>query len=113
MLRDSFQVEENEDYAMGVPLKSINLGVEQPKPGDVAITAAHRAKWGIFHNVWDALLICKFTLTFIFLAVTILMILSFSCAFKMCVFSEIDNCLHEIDLAAPISPLPGLGADRV
>ena len=48
MLRDSFQVEENEDYAMGVPLKSINLGVEQPKPGDVAITAAHRAKRGIF-----------------------------------------------------------------
>ena len=48
VLRDSFQVEENEDYAMGAPLKSINLGVEQPKPGDVAITAAHRAKRGIF-----------------------------------------------------------------
>ena len=58
MLRDLFQVEENEDYAMGVPLKSINLGVEQPKPGDVAITAAHRAKRGIFNHVWDALLLC-------------------------------------------------------
>ena len=65
-MRDSFQVEENEDYAMGVPLKSINLGVEQPKPGDVAITAAHRAKRGIFNNIWDALVVCKFTLTFIF-----------------------------------------------
>ena len=54
VLRDSFQVEENEDYAMGVPLKSINLGVEQPQPGNVAITAAHRAKRGIFHNIWDA-----------------------------------------------------------
>ena len=66
VLRDSFQVEENEDYAMGVPLKPINLGVEQPKPGDVAITAAHRAKRGIFNHVLDALLLCKFTLTFIF-----------------------------------------------
>ena len=66
MLRDSFQVEENEDYAMGVPLKSINLGVEQPKPGDVAITAAHRAKGGIFNNIWNALVVYKFKLTFIF-----------------------------------------------
>ena len=40
-------------------------------------------------------------------------ILSFFCAFKIQVFSEIENFLHEIDLAAPISPLPGLGADRV
>ena len=54
MLRDLFQVEENEDYAMGAPLKPINLGVEQPQPGNVAITAAHRAKRGIFHNIWDA-----------------------------------------------------------
>ena len=53
VLRDSFQVEENEDYAMGVPLKPINLGVEQPKPGDVAITAAHRAKRGIFNHVLE------------------------------------------------------------
>ena len=65
-----FQVEENEAYEMGVPLKPINLGVEQPKPGDVAITAAHRANRGIFHNIWDNLLHCKFTLTFIFFAVT-------------------------------------------
>ena len=58
VLRDLFQVEEDEAYKMGAPLKSINLGVEQPQPGDVAITAGHRAKRGIFHNIWDALLLC-------------------------------------------------------
>ena len=33
-------------YKMGAPLVSINLGIEEPKKGDIAITAAHRAKKG-------------------------------------------------------------------
>ena len=37
-------------YKMGAPLVSINLGIEEPKIGDIAITAAHRAKRGIFSH---------------------------------------------------------------
>ena len=44
VLRDSFQVHEDPAYEMGFPIEPINLGIEEPKPGDVAITAAHRAK---------------------------------------------------------------------
>ena len=41
---DSFQVHEDPAYEMGIPLEPIKLGIEEPKPGDVAITAAH---WGL------------------------------------------------------------------
>ena len=35
---------EDPAYEMGIPLEPIKLGIEEPKPGDVAITAAH---WGL------------------------------------------------------------------
>ena len=37
------QVDQDDAYKMGAPLVSINLAIEEPKLGDVAITAAHRA----------------------------------------------------------------------
>ena len=37
------QVHEDPAYEMGFPIELINLGIDEPKPGDVAITAAHRA----------------------------------------------------------------------
>ena len=32
---------------MGVPLKHINLAIEEPKPGDLAVTAARKAIRGL------------------------------------------------------------------
>ena len=54
---DSFQVHEDPAYEMGFPIEPINLGIEEPKPGDVAITAAHRAI-GAFFTIF-----CWFTFT--------------------------------------------------
>ena len=42
-----FQVQQHPDYSMGVPLKPIKLGIEEPKPGDLAVTAAHKAIRGL------------------------------------------------------------------
>ena len=36
------QVEEHNAYKMGAPLIPINLGTEEPKPGDIAITMVLR-----------------------------------------------------------------------
>ena len=40
------QVQQHPDYNLGVPLKPINLGSEEPKPGDLVVTAAHKAMRG-------------------------------------------------------------------
>ena len=42
------QVDQDDAYKMGAPLVSINLAIKEPKLGDVAITAAHRAIRGHF-----------------------------------------------------------------
>ena len=49
------QVDQDDAYKMGTPLVSINLGTEEPKLGDVAITAAHRAIRGHFLSQKDSL----------------------------------------------------------
>ena len=49
------QVDQDDAYKMGAPLVSINLGTEEPKLGDVAITAAHRAIRGHFLSQKDSL----------------------------------------------------------
>ena len=63
MLRDSFQVHKDPAYEMGFPIEPINLGIEVPKPGDVAITAAHRAIRAFFYEILASLLGRKFTFT--------------------------------------------------
>ena len=52
ILKDSalVQVHEHPDYAMGAPLEPINIGIEEPKQGDIATTVAHRAKGESFPN---------------------------------------------------------------
>ena len=40
-LKTPFQVEQHDAYKLGPPLEPINLGIEEPKPGDIAITAVH------------------------------------------------------------------------
>ena len=40
-LKTLFQVEQHDAYELGPPLEPINLGIEEPKPGDIAITAVH------------------------------------------------------------------------
>ena len=34
-------------YKMGAPLQPINLAIEEPKPGDLAVTAARKAIRGL------------------------------------------------------------------
>ena len=38
-LPNTTQVKEHPDYKKGPPLKHLNIGIEKPKPGDVAVTA--------------------------------------------------------------------------
>ena len=40
-------MQQHADYSMGAPLKPIKLGIEEPKPGDLAVTAAHKAIRGL------------------------------------------------------------------
>ena len=40
-------MQQHPDYNMGVPLKHINLAIEEPKPGDLAVTAARKAIRGL------------------------------------------------------------------
>ena len=44
-------MQQHPDYNMGVPLKPIKLAIEEPKPGDLVVTAAHKAIRGFKINI--------------------------------------------------------------
>ena len=48
-----FQVQQHPDYNMGVPLKPIKLAIEEPKPGDLVVTVAHKAIRGFKIRILD------------------------------------------------------------
>ena len=38
-------MQEHPDYEKGAPLKHLNLAIEEPKPGDIAVTAVSFLKF--------------------------------------------------------------------